>query len=106
MTNTNTLAQTTNTVVLSTKAIEAVGMLRRARELAETVKALETEAKEILNGELPTNAHGLDFHGTVLISRQLAKNTGVDSKKLKTIFPEAYETCYRETEYAKLILAK
>jgi len=105
MTN-NITAQDINIIELDSKAIEAVTMLRKARELAETVKNLEAEAKAILNEQLPVNAHGVDRQGTVIITRQSGKNTGVDSKKLKSLFPEAYDTCYRETEYAKLVLPK
>ena len=102
---TNTIAQN-QVIELDSKAIEAVKLLRKAREMAETVKALEAEAKGILNEALPEGAHGVDRQGTVVVSRVLAKNTGVDSKKLKVAYPEAYEACYRETEYAKLMLPK
>lgn len=104
--NTNTIAQENAVVELDSKAIEAVKLLRKAREMAETVKALEAEAKGILNEALTEGAHGVDRQGTVIVSRVSAKNTGVDSKKLKVTYPEAYEACYRETEYAKLVLPK
>lgn len=104
--NTITTAQTVNTVELDSKAIEAVTLLRRARELADTAKSLEAEAKAVLNEALAEDTHGLDRKGNIIITRQTAKNTGVDSKKLQATFPEAYEACYRETQYAKLVLPK
>jgi len=105
MTNT-TIAQDTNILILGEKELTAVSQLRKARELAETVKALETEAKAILNEALPEGAHGVDAQGTVVVTRQVAKNGSFDREKLKTAFPEAFEATYRETRYAKLVLAK
>lgn len=104
--NTNTIAPENTIIELDSKAIEAVALLRKAREMAETVKSLEAEAKAILNEALPESAHGVDRQGTVIVSRVSAKNTGVDSKKLKVTYPEAYEACYRETNYAKLVLPR
>jgi predicted phage-related endonuclease len=91
-------------VILDAKAIQAVAMLRQARELAGTMKALEDEAKAILNEALPTEAHGVDAQGNVIISRKAGKTSGVDAKALKASHPDIHQAFYRETNYTKLVL--
>lgn len=103
---TTTTIHSESVVILEPKAVEAVALLRRARDLAETVKALESEAKAILNETLPEDSHGVDHQGTVIVSRKSAKNTGVDSKALKAKYPTIYAETYRETNYTKLVLPK
>lgn len=101
---TNNTITTGAIVTLDSKAVSAVYLLRQARDLAETVKALETEAKAILNESLPEGAHGVDSQGTILIHRKEAKTSGFDRNLLKATYPEAYEATYKETHYTKLVL--
>ena len=102
MTGIITTAETV--VTLNAKAIQAVAMLRQARDLADTIKALETEAKAILNEALPAEAHGLDAQGNIIVSRKSGKNSGVDAKALKASHPDIHQAFYRETTYTKLVL--
>jgi predicted phage-related endonuclease len=93
-------------IILSNKALEAVSMLRKARELTETIKTLEAEAKAILNETLPEDSHGVDNHGTVVVSRKTGKNSGVNAQTLKAQYPAIYAEHYRETIYTRLVLPK
>jgi hypothetical protein len=101
---TNNTITAGSVVTLDSKAVSAVYLLRQARDLAETVKQLEAEAKAILNEALPAGAHGVDSQGTILIHRKEAKTSGFDRDALKANYPEAYENTYKETQYTKLVL--
>ena len=102
---TSTIA--TETIVqLDGKALQAVAMLRQARDLADTVKALEDEAKAILNDALPADSHGVDDQGTVIVSRKTGKNSGVDAKALKGAHPDIHAKFYRETIYTRISLPR
>lgn len=101
-----TTTPTEDVIALDAQALQAVAMLRRARDLAETVKELEAEAKAILNEALPAEAHGVDDRGTVIISRKSGKNSGVDAKALKASHPDIHARYYRETVYTRLVLPR
>jgi hypothetical protein len=101
---TNNTLTAGSVVILDEKAVSAVYLLRQARDLAETVKELEAEAKAILNEALPEGAHGVNSQGTVLIHRKEAKTSGFDREALKASYREAYEATYKETHYTKLVL--
>lgn len=105
-TTTTTVTTGENVVILNSKALEAVSMLRKARELAETIKTLEAEAKAVLNDTLPEDSHGVDDHGTVVVSRKTGKNSGVNAQTLKAQYPAIYAEHYRETVYTRLVLSK
>jgi predicted phage-related endonuclease len=68
-------------------------------ELEKTKKDLEAQIKEVL-GDAEVGV----VNGEIRIEQSKRSRSGVDSKKLALVFPEAYEATQTTTDYVVLVV--
>lgn len=99
-----TITQTVTTTDLTNNA-EADAIIKRFAEVKSLLKIL-TDEKETLDAEireLMGDATVALINGVVRAEIKPRTRKGVDMDDLRTVFPEAYELCLKETPYTILL---
>lgn len=95
---------TTTSVELGNDA-QADAMIKRFAEVKAIIKAL-TDEQKMLDTEIRSllgDANVATINGVVRAEIKPRTRKGVDMDDLKTVFPEAYELCLKETAYTILL---
>lgn len=99
-----TITKTVTTTDLSNN-VEADAIIKRFAEVKDLIKVL-TEEKETLDEEireLMGDATVALIDGVVRAEIKPRSRKGIDMEDLRTVFPEAYELCLKETPYTILL---